>query len=276
LTQAAEKLTPVTLELGGKDPMIVLADADLERAANAAVYYGMGNSGQTCISIERVYVEDAAYEPFVAKVVEKTRQLRQGVPGGAAQVEVGAMTFPPQVDLVEEHVNDAVERGATVLIGGHRRPGAGSFFEPTVLTGVDHTMKVMTDETFGPTLPIMRVRDDEEAVRLANDSRYGLDASVWTSDAEKGERIARRIESGAVCVNDAVVNYLAIEVPFGGMKESGIGTRHGAGGIRSTAAPQSVMVTRSHPSGGPLLPLHEAPLGAARRFVRLIYERRLR
>ncbi|MEA2360821.1 MAG: hypothetical protein QOI62_4081, partial [Solirubrobacteraceae bacterium] len=167
--RAAQTLTPVSLELGGKDPMIVLSDADLERAANLAVYYSMLNSGQTCISIERVYVEEPAYDEFVQKVVEKVGALRQGESTGPGTAEVGSMTFPKQVEIVEEHVRDALAKGARALTGGKRRPGKGLFYEPTVLVDVDHTMKAMTDETFGPTLPIMKVADAEEALSLAND-----------------------------------------------------------------------------------------------------------
>ena len=244
MERAARTLTPVSLELGGKDPMVVLRDADVERAANAAVYYGMSNAGQICQSVERVYVEEPLYEEFVSKVVEKTRALRQGAPGAAATVEVGAMTTSAQVDIVDSHVRDAVDKGATVRVGGKRREGKGDFFEPTILTDVDHSMLCMTEETFGPTLPIMKVRDEEAAIQLANDSRYGLNSSVWTKDVDKGERLAARIEAGNTCVNDCVVNYAAQELPFGGTGESGIGVRHSAKGIQKYCKTQSILVTR--------------------------------
>jgi acyl-CoA reductase-like NAD-dependent aldehyde dehydrogenase len=240
---AARRLIPASLELGGKDPMIVLSDADLERAANFATYYSMQNAGQTCISIERVYVEEPVYDEFVAKVSEKVRELRVGKPEGPGSVEVGAITFPPQMDTIKDHVADAVQKGARILTGGNQAPGAGRFFEPTVLVDVDHTMKCMTEETFGPTLPIMKVRDEDEAVRLANDSPYGLGASVFSRDTARGEAIARRVEAGAANVNDAMINYTVLELPMGGAKASGLGSRHGAGGIRKYTSQQAIVVT---------------------------------
>ncbi len=248
MARAGETLTGVAMELGGKDPMIVLRDANLERAANAAVHYSMQNGGQTCISVERVYVEEPVYDEFVAKVTEKMAALRQGVPGGIAAVDVGAMTSPSQTDLVEEHVNDAVAKGARAVVGGKRGSGPGDFFEPTLLLDVDHTMEAMTEETFGPTLPVMKVADVEEAIRLSNDSPYGLQASVWTKDTENGERIARRLESGVVCINDAQLNYVALELPMGGWKASGVGSRHGADGIRKYTKQQTLLVTRFAPT----------------------------
>jgi acyl-CoA reductase-like NAD-dependent aldehyde dehydrogenase len=241
---AAKRLIPCSLELGGKDPMIVLSDADLERAANVAVYYSMQNAGQTCISIERVYVEAPVYDEFVGKVTEKVRALRVGAPKGPGSVDVGAITFPAQLDTIKEHVADAVDKGARVLAGGNSVEGVdGRFYQPTVLVDVDHTMKAMTEETFGPTLPIMKVADADEAVRLANESPYGLGASVFSRDTERGEAIARRLEVGAANVNDAIVNYTALELPMGGAKASGLGSRHGAGGIRKYCAQQAIVVT---------------------------------
>src|SRR4051812_5792451 len=196
MARAAETLTPVSLELGGKDPMIVLADADLERAANAAVYYSMQNGGQTCISTERVYVESPVYDEFVGKVTQKVGALRQGAPDGPGSVDVGAVTFPAQLDIVSRHVEAAREAGARIAAGGHGHDDHGRFYEPTVLLDVDHSMACMTEETFGPTLPIMRVADAEEAIEKANDSRYGLAASVWTKDIGRGEAIAPRVEAG--------------------------------------------------------------------------------
>jgi len=266
--QAAERLIPVSLELGGKDPMIVLRDADIDRAANMAVEWAFRNSGQICISVERVYVEEPVHDAFVQKVIEKTRALRQGVPGQAGSVDVGAMTNPPQVDIVRNHVQDAIDKGAEVPVGGRAGDGPGQFFEPTVLTGVDHTMKIMTEETFGPTLPIMKVRDADEAVQLANDSRYGLNSSVFSKDVAKGEAVARRLEAGNACVNDALMNYLAIEAPFGGANESGLGARHGAPGIRKYCATQTLLITRFGTKREPTMFPNKA--GTAKLFERLL------
>ena len=272
--RAATTLTPVGLELGGNDPMIVLSDADLERAANGAVHYSMQNGGQTCIAVERVYVEEPIYDQFVQKVEQKMRSLREGVPGVPGSVDVGAITSPAQVEVIDEHVKDAVAKGARVLVGGKRRDGAGDFYEPTLLVDVDHSMECMTEETFGPTLPIMKVRDTEEAVRLANDSPYGLQASVWTKDAAKGEQIARRVEAGAVCVNDAQVNYVALELPMGGWKASGLGSRHGANGIRKYTKQQTILVTRFAPKRDlHMLPYKRRTTKFVSRLLKLLYGR---
>jgi acyl-CoA reductase-like NAD-dependent aldehyde dehydrogenase len=247
LERAARTLTPVSLELGGKDPMIVLADADVERAAAAAAYYSMQNSGQTCISVERVYVEAPIYDEFVDKLTRKVAALRQGPSVGPGTVDIGAITSGRQLDVVSRHVERARAAGARALTGGAARRGAGSFYEPTVLVDVDHTMECMSEETFGPTVPVMKVADAEEAVRLANDSRYGLSASVWTGDSARGERLARAIEAGMVSVNDAQVGYYALELPMGGWKASGLGSRHGATGIRKYCRQQSLVVARFAP-----------------------------
>jgi acyl-CoA reductase-like NAD-dependent aldehyde dehydrogenase len=274
MERASRTLTPVGLELGGKDPMLVLADADLERAANAAVHYSMQNGGQTCISVERVYVEEPVYDEFVGKVEQKMRGLRQGVPGGPGAVDVGAITSPPQMDLIDEHVKDAVAKGARALVGGRRGDGPGDFYEPTLLVDVDHSMECMTEETFGPTLPVMKVRDADEGVRLANDSQYGLQASVWTKDTAKGERLARMIEAGVVTINDAQINYVALELPMGGWKDSGLGSRHGADGIRKYTKRQALLVTRFAPKRDlHMFPYRERSTKLLERLLRLVYGR---
>jgi acyl-CoA reductase-like NAD-dependent aldehyde dehydrogenase len=243
MARAAETLTPVSLELGGKDPMIVLADADLDRAANAAAWGGMMNSGQICMSVERIYVEEPAYDEFVAKLTAEVGRLRQGSDTDANPKDVGAMTSPRQIEIVEDHVTDALSSGAKALTGGSRVEGPGDYFEPTVLVDVDHSMKVMRDETFGPVVGVMKVRDSEEAIRLANDTPYGLSGSVF-GERERAEQVARRVECGAINVNDVLVNYFATDVPMGGWKQSGIGLRHGEPGIKKYCRSESLVITR--------------------------------
>ena len=271
---AAERLIPCYLELGGKDPMVVCADADIERAANAASFYSMNNAGQVCISVERCYVEEPIYDEFVAKVADNVRGLRQGAPTAEGTVDVGAVIFPPQLDIVDGHVRDAVEKGAKILTGGHGHSEHGRFYEPTVLVDVDHSMKIMQEETFGPTLPIMKVSSADEGVRLANDSEYGLQASVWTKDVERGEALARRIQAGTVCVNDVQTNYLALNLPMGGWKTSGIGTRHGSGGIRKYCKTQSLLVTRMALKREPwMFPYNKRSTMMLRRLFKVLYGR---
>jgi succinate-semialdehyde dehydrogenase/glutarate-semialdehyde dehydrogenase len=238
----ARRLIPCTLELGGKDPMIVCADADLERAANGAVYGAFANAGQVCVSTERVYVVDEVADEFTRLVVEKTAALRQGPAG---EFDVGPMIFPRQLEVVERHVRDAVERGARVLAGGRRNPAwPGLFWEPTVLADVDHGMDLMREETFGPVLPIMRVRDEQEALRLANDTSFGLNANVWTRDKRRGTELAKAIDSGCAVVNDCMVTYGIAESPFGGRKQSGIGQVNGEAGLKGFCHAQSIVVDR--------------------------------
>jgi acyl-CoA reductase-like NAD-dependent aldehyde dehydrogenase len=243
MARAAETLTPVSLELGGKDPMIVLADADVDRAANAAAWGGMMNSGQICMSVERIYVEEPVYDKFVNKLTAEVGRLRQGADDGSNPKDVGAMTSPNQTAIVEDHVDDALASGARALTGGKRVAGPGDYFEPTVLVDVDHSMKVMKDETFGPVVGVMKVRDSEEAIQLANDSRYGLSGCVF-GERDHAEQVARRVECGAVNVNDVLVNYFATDVPMGGWKQSGIGYRHGEPGIKKFCRSESLVITR--------------------------------
>lgn len=235
--RAARHLTPVVLELGGKDAMIVLEDADLERAARGAVWGAFFHAGQICQSVERALVHRDVHDRFLRRVVEETRGLRTGP--RSEDPDVGALTRPEQADVVEEHVEDAVGKGADVLTGGRRREGPGTFYEPTVLAGVTPEMRVFREETFGPVLPVTWFDDEEEAVRLANDTRYGLDAYVWTADRERGWRLARRLEAGSVMLNDCASNYGFPELPFGGVKESGFGRTHGEEGLRAFARPRS-------------------------------------
>jgi len=228
---AAKKLLPVVLELGGKDPMLVLDDADLEVATSAALWGAFMNCGQTCLSVERCYVHRSLYENFLAKVVEKTRKLRVGN-GMDSATDVGPMIHEQQLRVVEAHVADAVARGARLLTGGRRLPELGSnFYAPTVLADVTHEMLIMREETFGPVLPVMPFAAADEAVSLANDSEFGLAASVWTSHRHRGEALARRIQAGTVMVNDVISCFGISEAPHGGVKSSGIGRAHGRLGL---------------------------------------------
>jgi succinate-semialdehyde dehydrogenase/glutarate-semialdehyde dehydrogenase len=238
-----ERLIPCTLELGGKDAMIVCRDADLDRAAAGALIGSCMNTGQYCCGTERIYVMEEVYEPFVAKVIEGARQLRQS--DDPDRADVGATFWDRQLAIIEDHVNDAVARGARVEVGGRRNPALeGLYFEPTVLTNVTHDMKIMREETFGPVVAIMKVRDEEEALRLANDSRYGLNGNVWTRDPARGLELAARIQTGAASVNDMAMSYGINEVPFGGVKESGIGVVNGPEGLRGYCHAMPIIVER--------------------------------
>jgi acyl-CoA reductase-like NAD-dependent aldehyde dehydrogenase len=230
MAAAARNLTPVVLELGGKDPAIVCRDADLERAARGIVWGAFVNAGQTCASVERVYVEQPVAEAFIARVVEETRRLEVGDPAAAA-TDVGPLTMERQRRVVEEHVLDAVARGARVLVGGARIEGPGWFYPPTVLTGVDHAMRIMREETFGPVLPIMAVASVDEALALANDSDYGLTASGWTRDPETARRLQEGLNAGVVTINDCLYSFGEPTAPWGGVKRSGIGRVHGLAGL---------------------------------------------
>jgi acyl-CoA reductase-like NAD-dependent aldehyde dehydrogenase len=243
---AARKLIPVVLELGGKDPMIVFEDADIGAAVEAAVWGAFANSGQACASVERCYVHERVAEDFTARVVDKVKTLKQGVDSEEGS-DIGAMSSERQLLTVEEHVSEALSRGARALTGGSRLNGAdsrGYFHEPTVLTNVDHTMAVMREETFGPVLPIMTFRDARAAVRLANDSPFGLTASVWTRDLARGRRVARQIEAGTVMVNEVLYTHGIAQTPWGGVKQSGLGRTHGRLGLLEMVVPHHVHVNR--------------------------------
>jgi succinate-semialdehyde dehydrogenase/glutarate-semialdehyde dehydrogenase len=227
-----ERLIPCTLELGGKAPAIVCADADLDRAAQAIAWGGFANSGQVCASVERVYAVDSIHDDLVSRVAARAKQLRQGDASADANVDIGAMAWDQQVAHVESIVKSAVAHGAKLEAGGSRSPGPGLFFQPTVLSSCTQDMDVMRKEIFGPVLPIMRVRDEEEAIRHANDSHLGLLAYVFTRDRERGKRIAERIEAGTVMINDVLNTYACPETPWGGVKQSGIGRTHSVHGLR--------------------------------------------
>jgi len=230
---AAERLLPTVLELGGKDAMIVCSDANLETASSGAVWGAFTNAGQTCVSVERVYVVRGVAERFIDLCVSKAKRLRLGR-GDDPSTEVGPLIRERQVGIVEQQVTEAAAQGAEVLCGGRRPdlPGLnGFFYEPTVITRVNHQMRLMREETFGPVLPIMVVEDEAEGVALANDSDFGLSASVWTGDRKRGERLARQIEAGAVMVNDCISYFGISEAPHGGVKASGIGRTHSRLGL---------------------------------------------
>ncbi|MFC8044449.1 aldehyde dehydrogenase family protein [Nocardia sp. NPDC057353] len=247
-----ERLVPYSLELGGKDPAIVLADADLDRAAHGVAFGGMFNSGQVCISVERVYVEAPVYDEFVAKLTDAVANLRQGLDGRESKHDVGGLANENQVSIVQRHIEEAVAAGARVAIGG-QRTGQGTLFQPTVLLDVDHSMSCIREETFGPTLPVVKVADEAEAVRLANDSQYGLSASVWTGDKARGERVARQLNAGAVNINDVFANLFNFALPMGGWKQSGIGARWGgAAGVRKYCRQKAITT--------PLLPTTQKEL----------------
>ena len=228
---AGVRLLPVVLELGGKDPMIVLDDADIDVVSSGAVWGAFVNAGQTCLSVERCYVHRSVYDNFLSACVEKTRQLRVGN-GIDSSTDVGPLIHERQLRIVEQHVEDAVSQGARLLQGGERLKSLGpNFYAPAILADVNHKMRIMREETFGPVLPVMAFDSDVEAVRLANDSEYGLAASVWTRDRARGEQIARQIQTGTVMINDTVSCFGISEAPHGGVKASGIGRTHGRFGL---------------------------------------------
>src|SRR6267378_2737967 len=227
----AKKLIPSVLELGSKDAMIVLADTDLGVASSAAVWGSYTNCGQVCLSVERLFVERAVAEKFIALCVEKTKKLRIG-PGSDPATDVGPLIRPQHVRRMVDLVDDAVSRGASVLSGGRARPDLGpNFFEPTVISGVDSTMKLFQEETFGPILAIQVVKDAKEAIAQANDSSFALAASIWTKDKARGLALAAELRAGAVMVNDAISYFGIAEAPHGGCGASGWGRTHGKAGL---------------------------------------------
>ncbi len=243
-TKAAERLIPFSLELGGKDAMIVLKDANVDIAASAVFIGGCENAGQMCVSIERVYVESPIYDRFVASVRQFAQNLAIG-PGDGFDVHVGSMTNERELLRVEAQVQDAIDKGAELIYGGKRRPDLGPlFYEPAVLAHVDHSMDVMKEETFGPIVPIMKVANEEEAVRLANDSEYGLSGAVFTADLDKGERLATRLDTGDITVNRTNAVPASPYLPWGGQKNSGFGRRGGPEGLLRFTSSQSVVVDR--------------------------------
>lgn len=221
---AAEQMIPFLCELGGKDPMIVLDDADIPQAARWGAWGAYFHSGQTCVSVERIYVLEAVYDQFVQQALEETKKVKLGYsPDIANPNHIGPLSFERQVGIIEDHLQDALAKGAKILYGGQRQ---GMFMEPTLIVDVDHSMKLMREETFGPIMPIMKVKDEAEAIRLANDSHYGLSACVWSRNWERAEQVARQLEVGSAVINDSLAHYAVPLLPFGGVKGSGTARTH--------------------------------------------------
>jgi acyl-CoA reductase-like NAD-dependent aldehyde dehydrogenase len=241
MAQAARHLLPVVLELGGSDPMVVLEDADIRRAARGAVWGACFNAGQTCIAVERVYVVDEVYEEFLAEAESAMDDVEAS---DDPQRGVGPIIDPRQMDVIVDHVGESVAAGATVIRGGRRR---GPYYEPTLIVDVDHSMAIMNEETFGPVLAVMKVPDEEAALRTANDSAYGLHGSVWTGGSARGRRFASRMRTGTVGINDVLINYGIPALPFGGVGDSGYGSQTGEEGLRAYCYPKAITDSRISP-----------------------------
>jgi acyl-CoA reductase-like NAD-dependent aldehyde dehydrogenase len=274
---SAEHLTPVIMELGGKDPLIVCEDADLAHAVHSALGGCFINLGQNCIAAERILLLDGIYDRFVAEAARLAAQLRQGVPTAPGTLDVGAMTSPLQVKIVDELVRDAIAHGARALVGGRRPDGPGNFYPPTVLADVTPGMRIANEEVFGPVMLLMRVEDDEAAIRLANATHFGLHASVLSADAARAECIAARLEAGATCINDFGLCYLNQDLPFGGVKYSGYGRMNGRDGLRAYTNAKAVLSDRFPFRIPPkLYPVKPGDYAKARASVRLLFARRWR
>jgi succinate-semialdehyde dehydrogenase/glutarate-semialdehyde dehydrogenase len=250
--QCGRRLIGFSAELGGKNPMIVCEDADLDKTVEGAVRACFSNSGQLCISIERMYIEDGVYDRFVPAFTERVKNMALS-PATDFSAEMGSLISQAQLDIVSRHVDDAVSKGAKVLAGGRARPDLGPlFYEPTVLEGVTEDMELLRDETFGPVVALSRVASAEEAVERANDTEYGLNASIWTSDNAKGQALATRVQAGTVNVNEGyAAAWASHDAPMGGVKDSGVGRRHGREGILKYTEAQTVALQRLVPIGPP-------------------------
>lgn len=242
--KAAQHLIPTTLELGGKDPMLVFSDANLKRAVKAALWGAFTNCGQVCMSIERLYVQEEIYSSFLKELVAEASKLKQACQGHG---DIGSMTSLHQVEIVRQQVEEALKEGAKLLFG--KTPdkwdlGHGLFVPPIILTNLRPTMRIMQEETFGPVLPVIPFTSEEEAIAQANKSRFGLNASVWTGDRRRAERVANQLKSGGVVINDVIITVANPHLPFGGVKESGLGRYHGESGILTFCQEKAVMLDR--------------------------------
>ena len=273
LAESAKTLTPVVLELGGKDAMIICDDAHLEQAVHAALAGVFIASGQNCLAAERLIVQRGIYAPFVSRVTELVSALRQGDPC-SGPVDIGALTMPRQVEIIEALVADAISKGARLVVGGKRRPGAGHYFEPTVLAEVTGEMTIAQEETFGPVMCIMCVDDDDEALRVANATQYGLSATVMSTNPRRASRIASQLMTGGASVNDFGMTYMAQDLPFGGLRGSGFGRLNGREGLRAMTNARAILTDRfqlHRPAR--LYPVGESDYAIARSAIRAIYSR---
>jgi acyl-CoA reductase-like NAD-dependent aldehyde dehydrogenase len=273
IQESAANLTPLILELGGKDALIVCDDADLDRSVHAALTGAFIASGQNCLAAERVLVFDDVYDQFIAKVLEYAKDLRQGPPLAGDLVDVGAMTMPDQVEIVERLVQNAVKMGAKVLTGGTRGTSkTGQFFEPTVLVDVTIDMDIMQHETFGPVMTICRIADEEEAIRVANDTQYGLGLTVMSKNPARARRIAEQVRTGCASMNDFALTYMAQDLPFGGVGGSGFGRLNGRDGLRACTNVKALLEDR-FPLQKPakLYPVKKGDYELARSVIRTLY-----
>jgi acyl-CoA reductase-like NAD-dependent aldehyde dehydrogenase len=276
LEGSVENITPVILELGGKDPFIVCEDAHLEQAVHAVLSGVYIAAGQNCMSAERVLVHESVYERFLARVTNEVSKLRTGGPGDGT-VDMGAIVSPQQVDIVERLVNDALAKGAKAVVGGKRRKGKGQFFEPTILVDVTTDMLIMKEELFGPVMCVMRYRSEDEAIEIANGTRFGLGSTVMSTDPARARRLAERLRVGSCTINDFGFTYMAQDLPFGGVDASGFGRLNGREGLRACTNSKSILEDRL-PLHMPakLYPVQKGVYELARDGIRVLYQPTMR